>query len=132
MKLIRINKAEFDKFRELQIKKRTDCHAAFSSNLSENPWPFVTLGLTPEQLREMVRNLSPRLDQIVGIFVELRQSTSGGRFFIDYEGAYWKDKDKKEHRFIQWIPEGPLKSELPLISYDELLATTSRRRTRRI
>jgi len=126
VKPIRISKAEFDQFRKLQIVKRNDCHAAFSSNLSENPWPFVTLGLTPEQLREKVRNLSPKLDEVVGIFVELRQSTSGGRFFIDHEGVYWKDRDKNKHRFIEWLSNEPLRSEVkPMqITYAEYRART--------
>jgi hypothetical protein len=122
MKTIRINKTEFDKFRELQKKKRGDCHAAFSSNLSENPWPFVTFGLTPEQLREEVLERSPKLIQIVGIFVELRESTSGGRFFIDFDGVYWKDKDTNKQWFVEWKLDEPLQQSIKQLSRSELLA----------
>jgi len=111
-KQIRINKAEFDKFRELQNpkKKRNDCHAAFSTNPSEDTWRFETLGLTPAQLRAEVRNESPKLDQIFGIFIELPDKhPKGGRFFIDDKGAYWKDKGRNKHRFVEWMPEEPLR-----------------------
>jgi hypothetical protein len=107
MKTIRINKVEFDKLRELQVKKRNDCHAAFSTNLSEIPWPFVTFGLTPEQLREKIRTVSPILYRLVGNFIEIRPP--GGRFFVDDKGAYWKDAQKRRHRFLDWKPDEPLR-----------------------
>ncbi len=131
MKTIRINKAEFDKFRELQLEKRNDCHAAFSSNLSEDPWPFVTFGLTPEQLREKVLERSPKLMQIVGIFVELRQSTSGGRFLIDYDGVYWKDSNKNEHRFVEWKPDEPLCQPVKQMTRQELVAQIRRNKSQK-
>jgi hypothetical protein len=109
---LQINKAEFDKFRELQNpkKKRHDCHAAFSTNPSEDTWRFVTLGLTPQQLRVEVRNQSPILDQIFGIFIELPDKhPKGGRFFIDFEGVFWKDTQKGRHRFVEWIAVEPLR-----------------------
>jgi hypothetical protein len=113
---IRINKAEFDKILELQNpkKKLKDCHAAFSTNPSEDTWRFETFGLTPEQLRVEVRNGSPKLDRIFGIFIELPDKhPKGGRFFIDVEGVYWKDTERKKHRFVEWDAEGPLVSLRP-------------------
>ncbi len=118
MKPIRISKAEFDKFRELQRKKRGDCHAAFSSNLSENPWPFVTFGLTPEQLREKVLERSPKLIQLVGVFIEIRPT--GGRFFVDEQGVYWKDAQKRRHRFVEWKPDERLREPIKQPSWPEL------------
>jgi hypothetical protein len=109
LKPIRINKAEFDKFRDLQNPKkmRNDCHAAFSTNPSEDTWRFETFGLTREQLRVEVRNQSPKLDQVFGLFIEERPT--GGRFLIDDLGVYWKDSEKNEHRFVEWKPEEPLR-----------------------
>jgi hypothetical protein len=113
LKEIRINKAEFDKFRELQNpeKMRHDCHAAFSTNPSEDTWRFETFGLTREQLRTEVRNQSPKLDQIFGIFIEIRPI--GGRFFIEEVGVYWKDQKKEKHWFVEWLPEEPLRPPPP-------------------
>jgi hypothetical protein len=119
LKQIRINKAEFDKFRELQKKKRGDCHAAFSTNLSEIPWPFVTFGLTPERLRDELRKVSPLLDQIVGIFIEIRPT--GGRFLIDDKGVYWKDDEKIEHRFVEWLHDEPLRTPIRPLTLPERL-----------
>ena len=123
MKPIRISKGEFDRFRELQIEKRNDCHAVFSSNLSEIPWPFKTWGPTPAHLRESLQSQSPILDQIEGMFIEIRQSTSGGRFFIDYEGVYWKDNEKSRHRFVEWIRDESFKNnEEPAIGRREMMS----------
>ncbi len=109
LKQIRINKAEFDKFQELQNpkKKRKDCHAAFSTNPSEETWRFETYGLTREQLRVEVRNQSPKLDQVFGLFIERRPT--GGRFLIDDAGAYWKDEKRTPHRFVEWVLDEPLR-----------------------
>jgi hypothetical protein len=110
MKQITLTRAEFRKFRELQNprKRRNDCHAAFSTNPSEATWRFETFGLTPKQLRVEVCSRSPKLDQVFGIFIELPDKhPKGGRFFIDSEGAYWKDAGKDKHRFIEWRFEGP-------------------------
>ena len=123
MQKIRINRAEFDKFRELQNpkKKRNDCHAAFSTNTSEDTWRFETLGLTPDQLRVEVRNQSPKLDQILGIFIELPDKRpAGGRFFIDDDGAYWKDQKKNKHRFVEWWSEEPLRPPIKQLTLAEL------------
>jgi hypothetical protein len=121
MKTVGINRAEFDEFRRLQVKMRNDCHAAFSTNLAEIPWPFVTLGLTPQQLRKKIRELFPKLDQLVGIFIELPDKRPrGGRFFIDVDGAYWKDAEKKQHRFVLWKPDEPLREPIEPPSWAEL------------
>jgi hypothetical protein len=126
---LRINKADFDKFRDLQSpkKKRNDCHAAFSTNPSEDTWRFETLGLTPEQLRIEVRNQSPKLDQIFGIFIELPDKhPKGGRFFIDVKGVYWKDAEKNKHRFVEWIPEEPLRMPSKQITFPEFEALATK------
>ena len=132
LKQIRINKAEFDKFRELQKTIRKDCHAAFSTNLSEIPWPFVTFGLTPEHLRAELRKVSPKLDQVVGIFIELPEKRQkGGRFLIDDLGAYWKDEEKVPHRFVEWVSEEPLRTPIKQITYSELKAMTAESKAKR-
>lgn len=120
MKQIRVNKAEFDKFRSLQIKKRNDCHASFSTNPSEENWPFATYGLTPARFREEVRKLSPKLDEVVGIYLQCREK--GGRFFIDPSGVYWKDAGKRRHRFVEWRPEEPLQNESGPLTIQKLRA----------
>ncbi|MGA3373572.1 MAG: hypothetical protein ABSC48_17625 [Terracidiphilus sp.] len=130
---IRINRAEFDQFKKLQVKEHGYCHAAFSTNLSENTWPFETFGFTPEQLRKEIRKRSPKLDQIVGLFIELPDKhPKGGRFFIDFRGAYWKDRDKKVHRFVEWIPDEPLRPPKPTKNetYAEFRARTASNRAK--
>ncbi|MGD1108661.1 MAG: hypothetical protein ABR865_16610 [Terracidiphilus sp.] len=125
MKQITLTKAEFDKFRELQNpkKKRNDCHAAFSTNPSEDTWRFETFGLTPEQLRVEVRNQSPRLDQVFGIFIELPDKLpKGGRFFVDDQGAYWKDAEKRRHKFVESKLDEPLEQPIRQMNRPELLA----------
>jgi hypothetical protein len=96
---ITITRSEFKQFVELQVKKRKGWRAVFSTNLSEELWPFVTLGLTPEELRNELRRRMPLLDRIVGIYIEHRQS--GGRFFINDEGVFWKT-DEGLKIFIKW------------------------------
>jgi hypothetical protein len=106
MREIPINRAQYQEFRKLQTKTRGDCHAAFSTNLAENPWAFETFGLTPEELRKELEKRSPLLLEVVGLFVEERRRVetgpAGGRFFIDADGCYWKDKSKTRHRFVKW------------------------------
>jgi hypothetical protein len=98
---IKITRSEFDTFRDLQDKdkRRKDWHAVFSTNFSENTWPFETYGLTPEKLRKEIQAKSPILVRIAGIYIEVRPS--GGRFFINREGVFLRPDDVYE-QFIRW------------------------------
>ena len=68
MKSLEITRAEFDKFKELQIRKRWDWPATFSTNARGAIWPYVTNGRTPLQDRIDVRGLSTLLDQVADIY----------------------------------------------------------------
>jgi hypothetical protein len=136
MKLMRITKAEFDAFIVLQSsksRKPKGCNAAFSTNPSEDAWSFVTWGTTPQQLRKEVRQRSPILDEVVGVFIGLpNKHPRGGRFFIDLEGVYWKDQKSDKHRFVEWVPEEPLETPPRTVTYSEMKAEIAENRKKKL
>jgi hypothetical protein len=61
---ISINRMDFEIFREVQVRHRKDWPASFSTNLWQDVWPFVTRGSTPDDDRQHVRGMIPKLDEI--------------------------------------------------------------------
>jgi hypothetical protein len=102
MKPIRITYEEFIRFIRLQRKKRWDWPATFSTNPQGEIWPYVTKGLTPENDRDFVQGELDLLDQVAGIYSELREAA--GRFHIDWDGAYGCFGGLEPERFIVWRP----------------------------
>ena len=94
MRTIRISHEEFEDFRDVQIKSRTDWPATFSCNQWGEVWPFNTLGYTHQSERLMLEGKIPLLDEIVKII--LSERPNGGRFFLRNSGVYVRPTDAHE------------------------------------
>ena len=90
---IKINGAQFQEFKDAQVRTRGDWPATFSCNAHREVWPFSTYSHTHHSDRIPVAGQIPILDQIVGKFLQI--NPRGGRFHIDDAGAYFAD-DKKQ------------------------------------
>jgi hypothetical protein len=88
MKELEITREQFDEFKRLQVKKRWDWPATFSTNSKGPIWPYVTNGKTRQEARNDIRGISPLLDQVADIYTARREE--GGRFFIGWDGAFWR------------------------------------------
>jgi hypothetical protein len=86
MECIRLTRTDFELLKVLQARLRWDWPATFSTNPQGEIWPFVTWGLTPEELRNGIRGLSKVVDEVADAYICRRHR--GGRFFIDESGAY--------------------------------------------
>jgi hypothetical protein len=98
---IEITRADFRQFRELQRRRRWDWPALFRLNRHGEIWPFTTNGYTPHGLRENLLRVSAVLDRIA---VKYRLTCcEAGRFFIDGDGAYYKDHELVQRRFVRFV-----------------------------
>jgi hypothetical protein len=101
MKALEVTREQFDEFKKLQVKRRWDWPATFSTNSRGSIWPYVTNGRTPEYDRTDVRGVSPLLDEIADRYTALREE--GGRFFIGWNGAFWRSGDDDHlHKIVCW------------------------------
>jgi len=125
MKTLEITKEQFDEFKRLQVKKRWDWPASFSTNIRGAIWPFVTNGRTPLEDRNDVRGVSPLLDRVADIYTALREE--GGRFFIGWKGAFWSAQDG-DKPIILWDfgQDAPARNRPKTLA--ELRATQAKRR----
>ena len=89
--------AEFEEFRDVQIRPRADWPATFSCNQYEEVWPFLTYGWHAEEQRLHLAGAIPLLDEIVADLLSARPE--GGRFHITDEGVYWADSEEQVSRF---------------------------------
>ncbi|MYD88504.1 MAG: hypothetical protein F4018_03475 [Acidobacteria bacterium] len=78
--------ANFQFFRDVQIKPKWGWPATFSCNGQHEVWPGTRYGLTPEGEREHLEGVLALLDEIVDdvLHVEPR----GGRFHVDDRGVF--------------------------------------------
>jgi hypothetical protein len=81
---------EFEYLKALQVKRRWDWPAIFSTNCHGEIWCPPGYGYTHKQNREDVRGLSGVIDQVADTLLSLR--AAGGRFFINDSGASYKDE----------------------------------------
>ncbi len=98
METLQITRYEFEEFRRLQEKHRWDWPAVFSANAQGEIWPFVSFGHTPGQSRDDVRGLSLVVDRVAEEYLKTRDL--GGRFFINAEGAFFKDATSQVIKFM--------------------------------
>jgi hypothetical protein len=90
METLTFTRSEFDYLKELQIKRRWDWPATFSTNCHGEIWLFWSYGYTRSEDREQIRGLSSVIDQVADIYLRIR--SEGGRFFVSDEGAlYWDE-----------------------------------------
>ena len=85
-----VTRKQFDQLKALQVKKRWDWPATFSTNAKGEIWPYVSHGWTHPQDREEVSGLSKIVDEVARLYLRLR--ADGGRFFIDDFGAWHKSE----------------------------------------
>lgn len=97
MRRVTLTESELQQLRDIQIRYRLDWPAAFSINSKCEIWPYVTNGLTPHEIREDVRGVSPVLRHVGDFFLGVREN--GGRFFVDDRGAFYKP----ETQYIQFV-----------------------------
>ena len=101
MKEIEITREQFDEFKRLQVKKRWDWPATFSTNSHGSIWPYVTNGKTQLEDRTDVRGESRLLDEIADRYTAIRED--GGRFFIGWDGAFWRsENDDRPQTIVRW------------------------------
>ena len=93
-----VSRDNFAAFKDVQIRRRPDWPAVFSTNNWEDLWPFATRGHTPEDDRMNVRGIIPVLDHVRDVY--LNDRPQGGRFFIDESGAQWKDEDLSVYQIV--------------------------------
>lgn len=101
MELIRLSKSEWEELRLLKVKHRWDWPAVFSVSPRGEIWPFVTYGRTPESLRENVRGMSRLLDELADTL--LYECSIGGRFFLDENGAHYKNAVGNTSQFAYFV-----------------------------
>lgn len=90
MEPILVSQDELNDIRRLQIKRRRDWPAVFSTNAHGEIWPFATYGYTNWHDREDVRGFSRVIDEVAERYRQIR--CRGGRFFIDNSGSYYRDE----------------------------------------
>ena len=93
-----LTRDEFDEFIRLQKKRRWDWPAVFSANEHGDVWPFVRYGYTYKRERTQVRGISRIIDAVAEEYIKTR--SEGGRFFIDDNGAFYKDEAAQLIRFL--------------------------------
>lgn len=101
MDIIRITRAEFERFRELQVRRRWDWPAVFSSNRKGEIWAYVNHGWTEIEDRTDVKGISDVLDRVAVKLQYVRAER--GRFFINECGAFWKDESGAEVPFVRFV-----------------------------
>jgi hypothetical protein len=89
--ILKVTRKEFEHLRGLQVKKRWDWPATFSTNAKGEIWPYVSRGWTRPEDREEVSGLSSVIDEVARFYLKVR--SDGGRFFIDDLGASHKSDE---------------------------------------
>jgi len=102
MKQITISTVDLSVFRACQIKDRPDWWAVFSAEPDGDVYPFVTRGFTQRQNRVYLRGEFPKLSEVADLYLAHRPS--GGRFFIDRQGAYFHETVRGPYdKFVNFI-----------------------------
>jgi hypothetical protein len=98
MQTLAITRAELRELRRLQRSLRWDWPAVFSTNSKREIWPFKRYGLTGGRDTEELRNVSKILDAVADRYLTIR--SEGGRFFVDEKGAFYKDRQARQIKFV--------------------------------
>jgi hypothetical protein len=101
MEPILVTRTQLEEIKRLQIRARADWPATFSVNCHVEIWPWTNWGLTPEHNRLHIQGVSPAVDAIAKLFLEIRGE--GGRFFVDATGAFYVDDfDGRIRQFVNF------------------------------
>lgn len=89
---------ELEQLRFAQIRQRNDWPAVFGCNRHRDVWLWVTYGYHRMEDRRPI--VHPLVNQIVDVYLGIRPS--GGRFFIDAEGAFYQEEGMPLLRFASF------------------------------
>lgn len=98
MKTFCITHAEYNDLVALANRSRWGWPATFSSNRHGEIWKYNGPGYTPPSDREYIQGISKIIDAIAAANIETR--SEGGRFFINEQGAFFKDSEGDEIPFL--------------------------------
>ena len=99
METLIVSRNEFTEFKLLQIRNRWDWPATFSANEKGSIWPFVSRGWTRVENRKELRGCEI-IEKVRDHYLAERES--GGRFFINENGAFYKDTERQVRQFIRF------------------------------
>jgi hypothetical protein len=124
MKQIEITRAEFEEIRMLHTEENRRIPVSFSTNSDEDVWLSPDPKPVPLNDRVHVKHLSKRLAEVAKVFISCRpdRERAGGKFFLDWEGAFWKDESANVHRFVSWKSDEPLLTPIKPIDRSKLMA----------
>jgi hypothetical protein len=105
---VAMTEAEFQELKELQRKRRWDWPAWFSSNQSGEIWACMGRGWSKREDRIDLRGISPVLDKIAKNYQYFRSDR--GRFFINDEGAFYKEQAREAIQFVEF-PNGVVRKD---------------------
>jgi hypothetical protein len=97
MKTLRLTSDDFDKLRQLQIKRGWK-RLAFSTNYREEIWPSTRFGPVPIEEREELGGVCAMLDQVVAEYLKVR--SEGGRFFVQRDGVWYEEEGYLPVQFV--------------------------------
>jgi len=97
MKTLRLTSDDFDKLRQLQIKRGWK-RLAFSTNYWEEIWPSTRFGPVPIEEREELGGVCAMLDQVVAEYLKVR--SEGGRFFVQRDGVWYEEEGYLPVQFV--------------------------------
>lgn len=100
MRTINLTLKEMAQLVNLQKTKKWKWPAVFSTNPHESVWAGTTYGLTPIEEREELSDLVPVLNRIRDLY--LGQREKGGRMFIDFDGAFYKDEQNQQFQIVRF------------------------------
>jgi hypothetical protein len=133
MKPIDITPKELEEIRKLHTEKNRGMPVSFSTNSSEQIWLSPEPKPVPHADRVRVEHQSKRLDEVAKTLISCRsdRERAGGKFFINWEGAFWKDENATIHRFVSWNSDEPLQIPIEPMNRSEMLAQIAMRRTQK-
>lgn len=100
MREIRLTPKELIQLTQLKLTKKWKWPAVFSTNPQGEIWPGITYGVTPIEHRVELSDLVPVLNRIKDLYLGVREE--GGRIFVDFNGAYYKNQQKQEFQIVKF------------------------------
>ncbi|HEY4379456.1 MAG TPA: hypothetical protein VGN01_03860 [Acidobacteriaceae bacterium] len=85
---LRVHPEELEQLHICQVRRRTDCMAAFTVKGKQQIWPVASWGEIPVEEKINVRSWFPLLDKIADEFLIWRPQ--GGCFFVDRDRVYYR------------------------------------------
>jgi len=98
---LRMYQEEFDQLEICQIRRRDDCHAAFTVKGKDQIWPVASWGEIPAEEKINVRGWFPLLDKIANELLIWRPQ--GGSIFVTRDSVFYRlaETDTRGVLFLQ-------------------------------